>query len=190
MGLFVLYIGTNNQYPNIEHHTIWLGKRYKSLLHDIFKRKILADDFSLYVHRPTATDSSFAPTGCDSFYILAPVPNLLGNINWSYEAKPYAEKIIKALEKTILPKLSQHIKVQFEMTPADFRSNYLSIGGSGFSIAPKFTQSAWFRYHNLGESIKNLYLVGAGTHPGAGLPGVLSSAKVVEKIFNTQYQGV
>jgi phytoene desaturase len=182
MGLFVLYFGTNKTYPDVVHHTIWMGKRYKPLLKDIFHNKILADDFSLYVHRPTATDSSFAPAGCDSFYVLSPVPNLQANVDWDVEGERYAEKIITALEKTMLPGLREFIQVQFHMTPKDFSNDYLSNYGTGFSIAPTLTQSAWFRFHNKAEGPENLYLVGAGTHPGAGLPGVISSAKVVEKL--------
>lgn len=183
MGLFVLYFGTTKTYDDVVHHTIWLGKRYKSLLNDIFNKKVLADDFSLYVHRPTATDPTFAPEGCDSFYVLSPVPNLQANVNWEQEGEPYADKIIEALDQTILPGLKKHITARFHMTPADFAHDYLSTNGSGFSIAPTLTQSAWFRYHNKGEGLKNLYLAGAGAHPGAGLPGVISSAKVLEELI-------
>ena len=183
MGLFVLYFGTGRQYPDVAHHTIWLGERYRELLHDIFDRKILSDDFSLYLHRPTATDPGFAPAGHDSFYVLAPVPNLLGDIDWSVEGPKLKARIIDALERTILPDLGAHIRADFYMTPDDFRHNYQSVHGSGFSIAPLFRQSAWFRFHNRAEGLRNLYLVGAGTHPGAGMPGVLSSAKVLERLF-------
>lgn len=182
MGLFVLYFGTNKIYEDVVHHTIWLGKRYKPLLKDIFHNKILAEDFSLYVHRPTATDPSFAPEGCDSFYVLSPVPNLQADVDWEKEGEVYADKIITALEKTMLPGLRDSLEVKFHMTPSDFASDYLSNYGTGFSIAPTLTQSAWFRFHNKAEGPENLYLVGAGTHPGAGLPGVISSAKVVEKL--------
>lgn len=182
MGLYVLYFGTTRQYANVAHHTIWLGERYRDLLHDIFKRKILNDDFSLYVHRPTATDSTFAPEGCDSFYVLCPVPNMQSEVDWNVEGPRLRDRIVSALDETILPNLKSSIVSDFFMTPQDFETRYLSIAGSGFSIAPYFTQSAWFRFHNRGEGIKGLYLVGAGTHPGAGLPGVLSSAKVVEKL--------
>ncbi|GGW51898.1 phytoene desaturase family protein [Alishewanella tabrizica] len=183
MGLFVLYFGTDKQYANIVHHTIWLGKRYKELLTDIFDRKILAEDFSLYLHRPTATDPSMAPAGCDSFYVLAPVPNNLSHIDWEQEQEQYADNIIAALERTIMPDLSSHLVQRFIKTPNDFESDYSSVAGSGFSIAPTFQQSAWFRFHNQAEGPANLYLCGAGTHPGAGLPGVLSSAKVVDKLI-------
>ncbi len=183
MGLFVLYFGTRKTYSHIAHHTIWLGQRYRELLADIFDRKVLAEDFSLYVHRPTATDASFAPSGCDSFYVLAPVPNLQGGIDWAREGPRLQKRIVEALDKTMLPELKQHIVADFFMTPEDFRDDYLSIAGAGFSVAPLFRQSAWFRFHNRGEGPKNLYLVGAGTHPGAGLPGVLSSAKVLDRLI-------
>lgn len=183
MGLFVLYFGTTRTYPDIAHHTIWMGERYQELLADIFNRKILSEDFSLYLHRPTATDKSFAPDGCDSFYVLCPVPNLQGGQDWSVEGPALRDRIVLALEKTILPELSSVITEDFFMTPKDFEHDYLSEHGAGFSISPIFTQSAWFRFHNRAESLKNLYLVGAGTHPGAGLPGVISSAKVVDSLI-------
>ncbi len=183
MGLFVLFFGTKKRYENVAHHTIWMGKRFKSLLSDIFERKILADDFSLYIHRPTATDTSFAPNGCDSFYVLCPVPNLLGAVNWQVEGPKLSQRIIDALGKTIMPKLSEYFVDDFFMTPEDFKSNYRSTHGAGFSIAPSLSQSAWFRYHNYDKSFLNLFLVGAGTHPGAGMPGVLCSAKVIENLM-------
>jgi len=182
MGLFVLYFGTTRQYPDVAHHTIWLGERYRELLADIFHHKVLAEDFSLYLHRPTATDASFAPTGCDSFYVLCPVPNLKGAIDWAVQGPRLQARIVAALEKTILPGLSGCITSDFTMTPENFRSDYLSAHGAGFSVAPLFRQSAWFRFHNRAEGIRNLYLVGAGTHPGAGLPGVLCSAKVMDAL--------
>lgn len=157
--------------------------RYRELLNDIFNEKILPDDFSLYLHRPTATDLSFAPAGCDSFYVLCPVPNLKGNVDWSIEGPKLQQRIIEALDKTILPNLKDHIVEDFYMTPENFKHDYLSAFGAGFSIAPIFSQSAWFRFHNKSEKIKNLYLVGAGTHPGAGLPGVLCSAKVIDNML-------
>ena len=183
MGLFVLYFGTNKKFDDVAHHTIWLGKRYKDLLNDIFNKKTLADDFSLYVHRPTASDPNLAPDGCDCFYVLSPVPNLKANVNWDSMRDVYSEKIISALDASILPGLKDSIVHSFNMTPKEFKTNYCSEMGAGFSISPKLTQSAWFRFHNKSESIKNLYLVGAGTHPGAGLPGVLSSAKVLDELI-------
>ncbi len=183
MGLYVLYFGTDRTYPDVAHHTIWLGERYRELLHDIFHRKVMTEDFSLYVHRPTATDPSFAPEGHDSFYVLCPVPNLDGNVDWKIEGPRLQERIVDALDETMLPGLKTHIQEPFFMTPEDFAHDYLSVSGAGFSIAPHFTQSAWFRFHNRAEGIENLYLVGAGTHPGAGLPGVVSSAKVIERLI-------
>ena len=182
MGLFVLFFGTTRRYPQVAHHTIWLGRRYRALLDDVFHRKILTEDFSLYIHRPSATDPSFAPPGCDSFYALAPVPNLEGEVDWGLEAPRMRDRIVAALDRTLLPGLKETVVSDFYMTPADFRNDYLSIAGAGFSIAPSFTQSAWFRFHNKGEGPRNLYLVGAGTHPGAGLPAVLSSAKTLDRI--------
>lgn len=182
MGLFVLYFGTRKKYPDVAHHTIWLGQRYRELLKDIFDRKILAEDFSLYVHRPTATDTSFAPDGCDSFYVLAPVPNLEADIDWSVEGPELQKRIVEALDSTMLPGLKDTITADFFMTPEDFEDDYLSVAGAGFSVAPLFRQSAWFRFHNSAEGLKNMFLVGAGTHPGAGLPGVVSSAKVLDHL--------
>ena len=187
MGLFVLFFGTKKKYNNVAHHTIWMTERFKSLLHDIFKNKILSKDFSLYIHRPTATDNSFAPEGCDSFYVLCPVPNLQGNVEWDKESENLKDRIISELSKTIMPKLEETITDIFWMNPKDFKQDYNSMHGSGFSIAPIFTQSAWFRYHNRDKKIKNLFFSAAGSHPGAGIPGVLSSAKVVENIIKSEF---
>ena len=186
MGLFVIYFGTKKKYNKIAHHTIWMGKRYEGLLKDIFNKKILADDFSLYLHRPTATDKSMAPKNCDSFYVLSPVPNLKSGIDWNVTGLNYRKKILKALEKTILPNLNENLTVCFHMSPEDFKKDYHSLYGSGFSISPIFRQSAWFRFHNQSESFENLYFVGAGSHPGAGVPGVISSAKVLENILKNE----
>jgi phytoene desaturase len=183
MGLFLLYFGTRRQYPEIAHHTIWLGTRFRELLTDIFRRGKLAEDFSLYLHRPTATDPSFAPAGCDSFYALCPVPNLGANIDWRREAPLLRARIVAALERSLLPGLSETITAEIILTPEDFAENYLSYLGTGFSIAPRFTQSAWFRFHNRAEGIEGLYLTGAGTHPGAEMPGVLCSAKVIDRLI-------
>jgi len=182
MGLFVLYFGTTRKYEDVAHHTIWFGDSYKELLRDIFHRQKLGKDFSLYVHRPTATDASFAPAGCDSFYVLAPVPTMKAGIDWLAVAQDYGDSIVKALSETMLPELERHITGRFHMTPLDFQERYLSAHGAGFSVAPILRQSAWFRFHNKSEGIRDLYLVGAGTHPGAGLPGVLSSAKVLDHL--------
>ncbi|MGB0084893.1 MAG: phytoene desaturase family protein [Rhodomicrobiaceae bacterium] len=183
MGLFLVYFGTRRQYPDVAHHTIWLGERFRDLLDDIFKHGRLAEDFSLYIHRPTATDPSFAPAGCDSFYALCPVPNLNAAIDWREEAPRLRNRIVEALDSTILPGLRETITAELILTPADFKEQYLSYQGSGFSIAPYFTQSAWFRFHNCAEGIEGLYLTGAGTHPGAGMPGVLCSAKVIDHLI-------
>jgi len=183
MGLFVLFFGTKVKYENIDHHTIWMGPRYKELLSDIFDLHKLADDFSIYLHRPTATDTNFAPIGCDSFYALIPVPNLKGNIVWEDEAPAFIKSIIKALEQTMMPKLTETICESFYMTPENFLQDYNTPFGSGFSIAPLFRQSAWFRTHNKDDLYQNLFYVGAGTHPGAGVPGVLNSAKVIDKLI-------
>jgi phytoene desaturase len=179
MGLFIVYFGTRRTYENVAHNTIMLGPRYRELLANIFERKVLSDDFSLYVHRPTATDRSFAPHGCDSFYALCPVPNNLSGIDWKTEGPSLQRKILALLEQSLLPELSSTITSAFTMTPDDFEHEYLSCAGAGFSISPNFLQTAWFRFHNRSESVRNLYLVGAGTHPGAGIPGVLCSAQVV-----------
>ena len=183
MGLFVLFFGTQRKYEDVAHHTIWLGQRYQGLLHDIFERKVLADDFSLYLHRPTATDASFAPSGGDSFYVLAPVPNLQGKIEWSVEGPALQQRIVDALDNTLLPGLRETMVEDFYMTPEDFAQDYLSVNGAGFSVSPLLRQSAWFRFHNRAEGLSNLYLVGAGTHPGAGMPGVLCSAKVLDRML-------
>jgi len=183
MGLFVLYFGTTRTYPDVAHHTIWMGERYRELLDDIFHRQKLAEDFSLYVHRPTATDPSFAPAGQDSFYVLCPVPNLQAGIDWAVEGPRLRDRIVDALERTMLPGLKSVITADFYKTPEDFRAEYRSVHGAGFSVAPVFRQSAWFRFHNKSESVRSLYLVGAGTHPGAGVPGVLCSAKVVDALI-------
>ena len=188
MGLYVLFFGTRRTYEDVAHHTIWMGPRYRELLADIFDRKILADDFSLYLHRPTATDPSFAPEGCDSFYVLCPVPNLLGDVDWSTEGTVLRDRIVEALERTIMPGLSDVISDDFWMTPEDFKNDYRSMHGAGFSIAPIFIQSAWFRYHNRDPHIPNLYFAAAGAHPGAGMPGVLCSAKVVERLIEEEEQ--
>lgn len=182
MGLYVLFFGANRTWPDVAHHTVWFGERYRGLLDDIFRRKFLAEDFSLYVHRPTATDPSFAPEGKDSFYALCPVPNLAGGQDWSIEGPKLRDRIVAALDASILPGLGATITAEFAMTPEDFKADYLSVDGAGFSLSPFFSQSAWFRFHNRGEGFQNLYFVGAGTHPGAGLPGVVSSAKVLDAL--------
>jgi phytoene desaturase len=182
MGLFLWYFGTNRRYEDIAHHTIVLGPRYRDLLHDIFGRKRLSDDFSLYLHRPTATDPSLAPPGCDAFYVLSPVPNLAGKTDWRSAAEPYRKAIAAHLSATVLPDLEQHVVTSKLMTPLDFQDRLCAWQGAAFGLEPVLTQSAWFRPHNRSEDIAGLYLVGAGTHPGAGVPGVLSSAKVLDRV--------
>ncbi|HET7798679.1 MAG TPA: phytoene desaturase [Nevskia sp.] len=182
MGLFVWYFGTKRQYPDVEHHTILLGPRYKELLEDIFDRKVLADDFSLYLHRPTATDPSLAPDGCDAFYVLSPVPHLESGTNWAVEAERYRRSVEKLLSASLLPGLEGEIVSSRMLTPQDFQDRLNSVNGAAFSLEPILMQSAWFRPHNRSEDIENLFLVGAGTHPGAGLPGVLSSARVLDAV--------
>ncbi|QGY02783.1 phytoene desaturase [Methylobacterium mesophilicum SR1.6/6] len=182
MGLFVWYFGTKRRYPQVDHHTILLGPRYRGLLTDIFDRKVLAEDASLYLHRPTATDPSLAPPGCDAFYVLAPVPNLAGGQDWQALAEPYRRRIARILETSVLPGLSDAIVTSHVTTPQDFQDDFRSYRGSGFGLEPVLTQSAWFRPHNRSGAVRNLYLVGAGTHPGAGLPGVLSSARILDSV--------
>jgi len=182
MGLFVWYFGTRRRYPDVQHHTILLGPRYRGLLQDIFERKILADDFSLYLHRPTATDPSLAPPDQDAFYVLAPVPNLTAAIDWRTAAEPYRQRIAQHLEATILPGLGEAVVTSRVMTPQDFATDLLAYRGAGFGLEPTLLQSAWFRPHNRSEEIDRLYLVGAGTHPGAGVPGVISSARVLDSV--------
>ena len=182
MGLYVMYFGTRCKYDDVEHHTIVFGEQYQELLQRIFAGEPAGDDLSLYLHRPTATDPTLAPSGKDTFYVLAPVPNLQRH-DWSAVRDQVRERIIDILEQRVLPNLRQHMDVCFDLDPTQFDADYASRWGAGFSIAPIFTQSAYFRFHNRSEDVKNLYLVGAGTHPGAGVPGVLSSAKVVEQLL-------
>ncbi len=182
MGLFVWYFGTRKQYPDVAHHTILLGPRYRELLDDIFENKVLAEDFSLYLHRPTATDPSMAPPGHEAFYVLSPVPHLGSGVDWPEASERYRKAIEASLSRTILPGLEDEIVTSRVLTPAGFLEDYLAFEGAAFSIEPVLTQSAWFRPHNASEDVEGLYLVGAGTHPGAGVPGVLSSARVLDTI--------
>ncbi len=183
MSLFVWYFGTRRKYEDVPHHTILLGPRYKELLTDIFERKVLAEDFSLYLHRPTATDSSLAPDGCDAFYVLSPVPHLQSGTDWGVMAEKYRRAIARELGNTMLPDLENNIVSSHMLTPQDFQDRLSSFRGAAFGLEPILTQSAWFRPHNKSEEVANLYLVGAGTHPGAGLPGVLSSARVLDSLI-------
>ena len=181
-GLFVWYFGTRRRYEDVAHHTILLGARYQALLNDIFDRKVLADDFSLYLHRPTATDPTMAPAGCDAFYALSPVPHLDAGLDWASRAEAYREAIAARLDATILPGLDDKLMTSRVTTPQDFHDQLCAYKGAGFGLEPTLMQSAWFRPHNRSEDVGRLFFVGAGTHPGAGLPGVLSSAKVLDKV--------
>ena len=182
MSLFVWYFGTARQYEDVEHHTILMGPRYKGLLDDIFENKRLADDFSLYLHRPTKTDPSMAPEGHDAFYVLSPVPHLESGVDWREQAEPYRQAVEDYLADTILPDLGDHLVTSRMLTPQHFRDDYLSLKGAAFSVEPVLSQSAYFRPHNKSEDIDQLYFAGAGTHPGAGMPGVLSSARVLDTV--------
>ena len=182
MGLFVWYFGTKRRYEDVAHHTILLGPRYRELLNDIFGKKVLADDFSLYLHRPTATDPALAPEGCDGFYVLSPVPHLESGTDWSVAGEKYRKSIEALLEATVLPGLSAEIITSETLTPQGFQDSLSSFRGAAFGMEPVLTQSAYFRPHNKSEDVENLFLVGAGTHPGAGVPGVLSSARVLDGI--------
>ena len=182
MSLFVWYFGTRRRYAAVDHHTILLGPRYRGLIDDIFNGRSLAPDMSLYLHRPTATDPSLAPPGCDAFYVLSPVPHLDADIDWETEAEPYRRAIERRLSDTLLPGLADEIVTSRVTTPLDFQDRYGSIKGAAFSLAPTLLQSASFRPHNRSEDVKGLYLVGAGTQPGAGLPGVLSSARILDAL--------
>ncbi len=188
MSLVVIYFGTDRLYrgqdgPKLAHHDIILGPRYGPLLDDIFTTKKVADDFSLYLHMPTLTDPSLAPEGCEAFYVLSPVPHLGSGTDWRSAARPYRDRIMHFLEQNYLPDLSKHIVSEHMITPLHFHETLNSYLGSAFSVEPILTQSAWFRPHNRSEEVDGLYFVGAGTHPGAGLPGVLSSAKIVDDLI-------
>jgi len=183
MGLFVYYFGSKKQYKDVAHHTIYFGNSYEKHLDKIFEKKILSKDISYYLHRPSATDPNMAPSGQDAFYVLVPVPNNLSNINWSSEGEKFKNLILEKMDKSVLPGIKENIIDDFYLTPDYFEKDLATLHGSGFSIQPKFSQSAYFRFHNQSEIFKNLYFVGAGTHPGAGMPGVISSAKVLDKLF-------
>lgn len=183
MSLFVWYFGTNKHYHDVPHHMMLLAPRYEALMEDIFKNHHLAEDFCLYLHRPTATDPGMAPAGCDAFYVLAPVPHLQSGTDWKVRAEPYRTAIAKRLEETVLPHLKEHLTVSFMTTPQDFQDDLLSYKGAAFGLEPLLRQSAWFRPHNRSEDVDHLFMVGAGTHPGAGIPGVLMSAKALDTVI-------
>lgn len=178
MSLFVLYFGASGTWPDVAHHTVLFGDRYRELLREIFDGPQLPDDFSLYLHAPTVTDPTLAPPGCSAFYVLSPVPHLgKVDLDWDAIGPAYAERILEALERRVLPGLRRRLVTQHFITPRTFERDLGAFQGSAFSLAPKLTQSAWFRPHNQDPRIPGLYLVGAGTHPGAGLPGVINSAQ-------------
>jgi phytoene desaturase len=182
MSLFVWYFGTTKQFPDVPHHMMVLGPRYEGLLKDIFKKHKLAPDFSLYLHRPTATDPSMAPAGRDCFYVLAPVPHLDSGTDWPAFAETFRQAVEKRLEETVMPGFSAFVEHSRVTTPQDFHDRLLSFKGAAFGLEPLLLQSAWFRPHNRSEDVKNLFMVGASTHPGAGVPGVLMSAKALETV--------
>ena len=182
MSLFVAYFGTKRTYEDLAHHTIVLGPRYKGLLDDIFTKKHLAEDFSLYLHAPTRTDPSLAPPGHENFYVLSPVPNQKSGLDWDEIGEAYLERVFTELERRGVPGLRDELVTHSFVTPHYFRDELRSIDGAAFGLEPVLTQSAWFRYHNRSEDVGGLYFVGASTHPGAGVPGVLSTAKVMEKL--------
>lgn len=182
MSLFVLYFGADKTYDDLAHHTIVLGPRYKGLLDDIFEKRHLADDFSLYLHAPARSDPAMAPAGKEAFYVLSPVPNLKGGQKWEDIATQYEDAILGELERRCLPGLGEHLETRFSVDPRYFKETLNSVDGAAFGPEPILTQSAWFRYHNQSPDVDKLYFVGAGTHPGAGMPGVLCTAKVLEHV--------
>jgi phytoene desaturase len=182
MSCFLIYLGTKRQYPELKHHTLILSRRYKELVNDIFERKVLPEDFSMYLHVPTRTDSSMAPPGYESMYVLIPVPHLGSGINWREKKGEFTSRILEFLEKDFgMKDLRRSIEVLETFTPDDFASELNSHLGNAFSIEPRLTQSAYFRPHNKSEDVEGLYFVGAGTHPGGGVPGVLLSAEATER---------
>ncbi len=188
MSLFVIYFGTRRLYRDqgLAHHNIILGPRYRGLINDIFNKRILADDFSLYLHMPTLTDPSMAPEGSEAFYVLSPVPHLGSGIDWTKAARPYRDRILQFLEENYLPDLRANIVAEHYIDPLHFQNTLNSYLGAAFSVQPVLTQSAWFRPHNRSEDYDNLYFVGAGTHPGAGVPGVLSSSIIAENLISAE----
>jgi phytoene desaturase len=185
MSLFVVYFGTKRQYRDrgLAQHNIILSERYQGLLREIFQHDGLPADFSLYLHMSALTDPGMAPPGCETFYVLSPVPHLGAKIDWTAAAKPYRDAIMNFLERNYLPDLQANIVVEHSIDPRHYRDTLNSYLGSAFSVQPTLWQSAWFRPHNRSEDIPNLYFAGAGTHPGAGLPGVLASAKIVDGLI-------
>ena len=188
MSLFVMYFGTNRRFPDLAHHTILFGPRFEGLLKDIFYGKSLPEDFSLYLHAPTVTDPSLAPEGCEAFYVLSPVPHLgQAEIDWENVARQYGDAILSALDD-YAPGLKDSIVTRKDFTPLDFQSQLNAYHGSAFSVAPKLTQSAFFRPHNQDDKIPGLYIAGAGTHPGAGVPGVVNTAKATVGVIAADFK--
>ncbi|MEM8791358.1 MAG: phytoene desaturase [Pseudomonadota bacterium] len=183
MGLFLWYFGTKRRYEDVAHHSIVLGPRYRGLLRDIFRKKRLTDDFSIYLHRPTATDPALAPSGCDTFYALVPIPHLGSGTDWKAEGEAMRQRLEARLEETVLPNLGREVVTSKILTPLDFKRDLNAIEGAGFGPEPLLWQSAWFRPHNTSEEVGGLWMVGAGTHPGAGIPGVLTSAQIVDELI-------
>lgn len=182
MGLFVGYFGARGTWPELAHHNIVLGPRYRGLLEDIFESKVLAEDFSLYLHAPTRSDPSMAPRNHEAFYVLSPVPNNRSGIDWEARGEAYFDRILEALEDRLIPGLRERLVTRFHVTPDYFERDLRTRDGSAFGPEPLLTQSAWFRYHNRSGDVDGLFFVGAGTHPGAGVPGVLSSARVLDRV--------
>jgi phytoene desaturase len=177
-SLFVVHFGLNRTHPGLAHHTICFGPRYRGLIDEIYGKDALADDFSLYLHAPCVTDPSLAPPGCSTYYALSPVPHLgTAAIDWDVEGPRYADRILASLEARCLPGLRADLVTRRIFTPKDFERELSAWRGSAFSLEPVLTQSAWFRTHNRDDVIGNLYFVGAGAHPGAGVPGVIGSPK-------------
>ncbi len=178
MSLFLIYFGLRGKRPDLKHHMVLFGPRYRELICEIFKTNALADDFSLYLHCPSTTDDSLAPPGHSAYYVLSPVPHLgTAEIDWDTEGPHYRDRILNYLEARYIPGLREDLVTSRIFTPFDFRDELNAHLGSAFSVEPILTQSAWFRPHNRDDAIPNLYIVGAGTHPGAGIPGVVGSAK-------------
>jgi phytoene desaturase len=190
MGLFVMYFGTNRRYDELAHHTIAMGPDYVGELKNIFRTGQITEIPSLYLHRPSATDPDMAPESKDAFYVLAAVPNLQAGIDWDTAGPALRETILQRLESTLMPDIRQQLATDFHITPESFQHAYLAEHGSAFTIQPTFTQSAWFRFHNRSEEVRGLYFVGAGTHPGAGVPGVITSAKVLENVLDAEGDAV
>jgi phytoene desaturase len=183
MGLFVVYFATKRRYPEVMHHTILFGGAFEEELAAIFKHGRIHQKFSVYLHRPSATDPQIVQANHDSFYALVAVPNLRASIDWRAEGPRLQARVFERLEATLLPGLRAGLVASHHVTPTYFRDELNSWDGAGFSLAPTFMQSAWFRPHNRGEGVDGLYFAGAGTHPGAGVPGVLQSAKIVERLI-------